>query len=152
MRECTISPQECRLRDLTYAGVITVDIRYIRNRSVVTRHGLVIGRMPLMLRSNRCILNGKNDALLAKLRECPMDPGGYFIVRGTEKVILIQEQLSKNRIIIDCDRKGSVEATVTSSTAERKSVTKVLMKNGRLYLKHNSLSDEVPVVVILKVG
>lgn len=33
--------------------------------------------------------------------ECPLDPGGYFVVKGTEKVILIQEQLSKNRIIID---------------------------------------------------
>jgi DNA-directed RNA polymerase III subunit RPC2 len=111
----------------------------------------MIGRMPLMLRSNRCILNGKDAAQMAKLQECPMDPGGYFIVRGTEKVILIQEQLSKNRIIIDRDKKGSVEATVTSSTAERKSVTKVVMKNGRLYLKHNSLADEVPVVVVLKV-
>ena len=40
--------------------------------------------------------------------ECPLDPGGYFVVKGTEKVILIQEQLSKNRIIIDLDSKGQV--------------------------------------------
>jgi hypothetical protein len=31
------------------------------------------------------------------LQECPHDPGGYFVVRGTEKVILIQEQMSRNR-------------------------------------------------------
>lgn len=47
------------------------------------------------------MLKGKSEAELARLGECPLDPGGYFIVRGTEKVILIQEQLSKNRIIID---------------------------------------------------
>lgn len=39
--------------------------------------------------------------------------GGYFIVKGQEKVILIQEQLSKNRIIVDQDRKGAVGASVT---------------------------------------
>lgn len=39
--------------------------------------------------------------------------GGYFIVKGQEKVILIQEQLSKNRIIVEQDRKGAVGASVT---------------------------------------
>jgi DNA-directed RNA polymerase III subunit RPC2 len=49
--------------------------------------------------------SGKNEKELARLQECPLDPGGYFIVKGVEKVILIQEQLSKNRIIIDVDAK-----------------------------------------------
>lgn len=75
----------------------------------------------------------------SKLNECPLDPGanhaawlvsfsdqffnsghlvlfftgGYFIVKGQEKVILIQEQLSKNRIIVEQDRKGAVGASVT---------------------------------------
>lgn len=40
-----------------------------------------------MLRSSNCSLCGKSDAELAKLKECPYDPGGYFIIRGTEKVI-----------------------------------------------------------------
>ena len=39
--------------------------------------------------------------------------GGYFIVNGTEKVILIQEQLSKNRIIVETDKKGNVGCSVT---------------------------------------
>ena len=34
----------------------------------------------------RCVLYNKNEAQLAQLGECPLDPGGYFIVRGTEKV------------------------------------------------------------------
>lgn len=49
-----------------------------------------------------------------------MDPGGYFIVNGTEKVILVQEQLSKNRIIVEADeKKGIVRPPVTSPTHER---------------------------------
>lgn len=69
-------------------------------------------RMPIMLRSSKCVLYNKSPAQLAGLNECPLDPGGYFIVRGTEKVILIQEQLSKNRIIVDVDRKGNVGCSV----------------------------------------
>lgn len=146
-----ITPHECRLRDLTYAAPITVDIRYTRQKTLVIRKGVPIGRLPIMLRSNRCILVGLNEQKMAKVLECPLDPGGYFIARGTERVILIQEQLSKNRIIVDCDRKGGIEATVTSSTLERKSVTKLIAKNGKLYLKHNSISEEIPVVLALKV-
>ena len=39
--------------------------------------------------------------------------GGYFIANGTEKVILIQEQLSKNRIIVEVDKKGNIGCSVT---------------------------------------
>ena len=66
-----------------------------------------------MLRSLNCVLNGKTPAELAKLNECPIDPGGYFIVKGVEKVILIQEQLSKNRMIVEADRKGLITCSVT---------------------------------------
>jgi hypothetical protein len=53
-------------------------------------------------------------------------------------VILIQEQLSKNRIIIDTDQHNEVTASVTSSTHERKSKTNIAARNGRIYLKHNA--------------
>ena len=102
-----ITPQQCRLRDMTYSAPISVDVEYTRGKEIVVRRGkngqgaITIGRMPIMLRSDRCILKGRTEDELARLGECPLDPGGYFVVRGTEKVILIQEQLSKNRIIID---------------------------------------------------
>lgn len=146
-----VTPQECRLRDLTYAAPIYVDVEYTRGRKILVKRGLEIGRMPIMLRSSRCVLTGKNDAQMAALGECPLDPGGYFIVNGTEKVILVQEQLSKNRIIVEADeKKGIVQASVTSSTHERKSKTYVLTKNDRIYLKHNSVAEEIPIVLILK--
>lgn len=47
-------------------------------------------RMPIMLRSSNCVLTNKTPAELAKLNECPIDPGGYFVIHGVEKVILIQ--------------------------------------------------------------
>ena len=66
-----------------------------------------------MLKSNKCNLYGKNELETAKLNECPLDPGGYFITRGTEKVILIQEQLSKNRMLVELDRSGFMTCHVT---------------------------------------
>ncbi|KAF9579226.1 DNA-directed RNA polymerase III core subunit ret1, partial [Lunasporangiospora selenospora] len=144
------TPQECRLRDLTYSANIYVDIEYVRGRQIVRRKGVPIGRMPVMLRSSHCVLTGKNELELAKMNECPLDPGGYFVVKGVEKVILVQEQMSKNRILVDVDRKGFVQAGVTSSTMERKSKTYVGTKNGKIYLKHNSIADDVPIVVALK--
>ncbi|KAM0002411.1 putative DNA-directed RNA polymerase [Helianthus debilis subsp. tardiflorus] len=82
---------------------------YIENRKAdfsLNKSNVIIGRMPIMLKSQSCVLHGKDEDELAKFGECPLDPGGYFVVKGNEKVILIQEQLSKNRIIIDKDNKG----------------------------------------------
>ena len=132
-----------------------MDVEYTRGKEIVSRSaggtgGIVIGRLPLMLRSSRCVLHGKSEAELAQLGECPLDPGGYFVVRGTEKVILIQEQLSKNRIIIDIDSKGQVGASVTSSTHERKSKTNIATRAGKIYLRHNTFEDDVPICAALK--
>ncbi|GBG88963.1 hypothetical protein CBR_g48573, partial [Chara braunii] len=66
------------------------------------------------------------------------------------EVILIQEQLSKNRIIIDIDSHDNVQASVTSSTTERKSKTNFVVKHGRICLRHNVFTDDVPIVVALK--
>lgn len=109
-----VSPHECRLRDTTYAAPILVNFEYIRGRQRVTRKGVSIGRMPIMLRSSKCVLANKTPSEMTVLNECPLDPGGYFIVNGTEKVILVQEQLSKNRIIVETDpKKEIVQASVT---------------------------------------
>ncbi|CAF0705914.1 unnamed protein product [Brachionus calyciflorus] len=146
----SISPQECRLRDLTYSAKIIVDIEYTRGNQRVIRNNLVIGRLPIMLKSNRCNLYDKTEAELAKLNECPLDPGGYFITRGTEKVILIQEQLSKNRMLVELDRNGLMTCHVTSSTHATKTKTIICEKHGKYYLKHNSLSEDIPLVIIFK--
>jgi DNA-directed RNA polymerase III subunit RPC2 len=110
----SITPHECRLRDLSYSAPIRVDVKYSRGKVEVVSRGVLIGRLPIMLRSNKCVLTGKSNEELAKMTECPLDPGGYFVVKGTEKVILVQEQLSKNRIIVETDaKKALVQASVT---------------------------------------
>ncbi|CAM9438711.1 unnamed protein product [Choristocarpus tenellus] len=62
----------------------------------------------------------------------------------------MQEQLSKNRVIIELDAKKNVSAAITSSTHERKSRCNIHFKNGKVYMKHNSLGDDVPIVIVLR--
>lgn len=145
-----ISPHECRLRDMTYSAPITVDIEYTRGNQRIVRNNLPIGRMPVMLRSSNCVLSGKTPSEMAKLNECPIDPGGYFIVKGVEKVILIQEQLSKNRMIVDIDRKGLVTCSVTSSTHEKKTKTNLLTKHNKVYMRHNAFTEDIAIAIIFK--
>ena len=144
-----ITPFQCRLRDCTYSAPIYVTVRYTRGRQIVVKRNVMIGRMPIMLRTKKCLLRDKTEDELADLRECPYDPGGYFIIKGVEKAILIQEQLSKNRVILEEDGKG-ITASITSSTHERKSKAYILIKNGRVYLKNNTLGDDIPIAIVLK--
>lgn len=144
-----VTPNECRLRDLTYAAPIVVDYDYRDAAGLKQMKNASIGRMPIMLRSSRCILTGKSSSEMSHLNECSIDPGGYFVVRGQEKVILVQEQLSKNRVIVE-SQKGIIQASVTSHTANVKTKTYVLLKKGAIVLKHNSLSEDIPVVILLR--
>ncbi|XP_065164885.1 LOW QUALITY PROTEIN: DNA-directed RNA polymerase III subunit RPC2-like [Atheta coriaria] len=143
------TPHECRLRDMTYSAPITVDIEYTRGNQRVSRSGLLIGRMPIMLRSSNCVLDNKSEYELAKMNECPLDPGGYFVVKGQEKVILIQEQLSKNRIIVE-EGKYGIQCQVTSSTHEKKTRTLVFGKGNKYYMGHNTFTDPIPISIVFK--
>lgn len=164
-----ITPHECRLRDLTYAAPIYVDIEYIRGSQKVRRSKLPIGRMPIMLRSSRCILTRLDtEEAMAKVKECPhgecscmtkttigitasLDPGGYFVIRGAEKVVLMMEQGCKNRIMVNYNAKKELVCEILSVTTERKSKTNIINKKKKYYLKHNQLTEDMPVVVVFKV-
>lgn len=74
--------------------VLTACVRQNKVHIEYTRAGekirppepLCIGYMPIMLRSSKCVLANKTDEEIAALGECPIDSGGYFIVKGQEKV------------------------------------------------------------------
>ncbi|PNS14496.1 DNA-directed RNA polymerase III subunit RPC2 [Sphaceloma murrayae] len=144
-----VTPNECRLRDLTYAAPILVDFVYTTPDGLHRTRNVCIGRLPIMLRSSRCVLSEKSHDEMMNLGECPIDPGGYFIVRGQEKVILIQEQLSKNRIIVE-SAKGIIEASVTSHTANIKTKTYVICKKGEMALRHRSLTEIIPIAIVFR--
>ncbi|KAM0681270.1 DNA-directed RNA polymerase III complex subunit Rpc2 [Glugoides intestinalis] len=159
MIETHIYPLECRNRDLTYSAKIYVDVEYIKNKQVIVKRDLCLGRLPIMLRSNRCLLSTNTVAIIESnetknrrikaSQECFLDNGGYFIIQGNERVILIQEQLSKNRIILEEGSKG-VFVSVTSSSIEHKSKTNIHIKNDCFYVQSTSFTEDIPVIIFIR--
>lgn len=98
-------PNEARLRNLTYSAPIYVDItqKIIQpNGSEEKRDHMktYIGKVPVMLRSEYCHLGDLSDRDLAEVKECPLDPGGYFIINGSEKVLIAQEKMASNTVYV----------------------------------------------------
>lgn len=148
------NPHMCRLRDLTYSAPIMVDIQYWKGDGAVRKRNVEIGWLPVMLRSCVCVLNGKTEAEVEGLGECPYDPGGYFVVKGVERVLLMQEQPLNNRIICEPDSKGGLQAFVASSTADNKSRVTVgqhpSTKKEGIYTKHSAFVEMISVGIIMK--
>jgi DNA-directed RNA polymerase II subunit RPB2 len=102
-------PYEAKLRNFTYAACMTVDVHIeyiIRNTENMqvpriikkTLPKINIGKMPIMLKSSVCVLTQYKHIHSAFTGECPMDCGGYFIIKGSEKTVLGQERAAENRI------------------------------------------------------
>ena len=102
-------PHEAKLRNFTYASTMTIDlqIQYIvRNTEKMDAPTIInktlpkinIGKMPIMLKSSICMLTQNRHISPQFTGECPMDCGGYFIIKGSEKTVLGQERAAENRV------------------------------------------------------
>ena len=69
-----------------------------------------LGYVPIMLRSRFCVLADKSDKELCELGECIYDQGGYFVINGSEKVVVAQERMSNNHVY--CFRKKQPHKSV----------------------------------------
>ncbi|MGB9635074.1 MAG: DNA-directed RNA polymerase subunit B'' [Candidatus Micrarchaeia archaeon] len=148
-----ITPNEARLRNLTYASPIFLEI--IPTVSGIERdmEEVFIGELPIMVKSKACHLYGLGKNELLDVGEDPLDPGGYFIVNGTEKVLVSLEDLVPNRIITSKDsEKGIVSARVFSTRfgfRARCSVERA--KDGKLTLTFPAAPPSMPVIPFLRV-
>jgi len=103
-------PNDARLRNLTYASPLTVDIKVTTTRTDNTdgrkaTHKRVfpnahLGKIPVMVGSSLCLLREQKHVYPMDLGECPEDVGGYFIVGGGERTIISQERMSENRPVV----------------------------------------------------
>ncbi|EAY11371.1 DNA-directed RNA polymerase, beta subunit family protein [Trichomonas vaginalis G3] len=101
-----LTPMISRLRSLSYSLILRSDIRVVvmdsnKNMKQLDVDGVEIAKVPVMIRSEYCHLSNHRDdrAINDNLNECDYDPGGYFIVNGSEKVIIGQEHMVINKPI-----------------------------------------------------
>ncbi|WP_423793015.1 DNA-directed RNA polymerase subunit B'' [Methanocaldococcus indicus] len=153
-----ITPMEARIRDLTYSAPIYLELIGIEEENgeekVIETIEVYIGELPVMLGSKICILHGKSEEELIELGEDPKDPFGYFIINGTERVLITQEDLIPNRIICEFTEKNNKEIALSKVFSVRHGFRALCTverhPDGLLYVTGPGLSGNVPLVVVMR--
>jgi len=144
-----IYPYEARLRDLTYSAPITLEIT-IKRGNEVDSDVVEIGRMPIMVKSKACNTYGMNKEQLIENYNDPLDAGGYFIINGNERVMIMAEDLAENQPFIENNSKGQLTLRLFSLRgAYRIPITISEGKDGMINISFSRFKD-IPAVIILK--
>ncbi len=156
--ERIVYPMECRIRNLNYSAPL-----YLTMRPIIVEDGVekpqepeeaFIGNFPVMLKSKICLLHGLSKEELIEKFEDPEDPGGYFIVGGSERVIVCQEYLVSNKTLVEKHKKGgavSASAKIFSTLAGFRSlVTVERRRDGLLRVNFYSIPRPLKFAVLIK--
>ncbi|MFA4953354.1 MAG: DNA-directed RNA polymerase subunit B'', partial [Candidatus Pacearchaeota archaeon] len=144
-----ITPSEARLRNLTYSAPITLEMT-VKKDDQVDSQVVEIGRIPIMVKSKVCNICGMSREELIANYEDPMDSGGYFMINGNERVMVMAEDLSENQPFIETNSKGELTLRMFSLKGTyRIPVTISESKDGIFEVSFSRFRD-LPAVVILK--
>ncbi len=144
-----IMPSEARLRNLTYSAPITLEIT-VRKDDQVDSETVEIGRIPIMVKSKVCNTYGMSSSELIENYNDSMDPGGYFIIKGNERVMVMAEDLAENQPFVETNNKGILILKMFSSKGTyRIPVNLSENKEGIFELSFSRFRD-LPAIVILK--
>ncbi len=147
-----IFPVEARLRKITYSAPIFIEvsahINDVQRESFTTQ----IGNLPIMLKSKCCHLNKMSNEEIVQHGEDPDDPGGYFIINGTEKVLISIEDLAANKLLIEKNSTGpsDYKGRLFSERGSFKIPHTIeKMKDGIFYLTFTRV-QRIPAVLVIK--
>lgn len=157
-------PNDARLRSLTYASSLYCDIehktiKYDKNGNIEENvlpviQKIKIGKIPIMLKSMFCILSDKTNRSLLEMDECKYEQGGYFIINGSEKVIVCQERKCENKIYIFKQKKDeyiSEIRNVFNNKVASKIEVKYYSSNKTIKVKiSNKFKKEIPLFILFR--
>ena len=95
-----VMPYEARLRNITYAAPINLELT-VKKDDQVDSEIVEIGKIPVMVKSKYCNTDGLSREELINNYHDPLDPGGYFIIKGNERVMVMAEDLAENQPFIE---------------------------------------------------
>jgi len=164
-------PNEARLRNMTYGITIhyDVDVDFIyyigdeKKTQSMTLNKIYLGRFPIMLQSDLCILNKMTNEVRFNAGECRNDYGGYFIIDGKEKVVIPQEKFADNMLYIRAygeDDVYSYSAEIRSVSEDsskpiRTSSVKIVapspsLSNGQIVVAVPNVKKPIPLFILMR--
>jgi DNA-directed RNA polymerase II subunit RPB2 len=113
-------PNDARLRNLTYAAPLNIDVKVtttfidhtrnsIRETHIRIFPNVHLGKIPVMVGSKYCLLPDQKHVHPSKMGECEHDVGGYFIIQGGERTMISMERMSENRPFVFRNGRGGAK-------------------------------------------
>ncbi|EAR95419.1 DNA-directed RNA polymerase II protein (macronuclear) [Tetrahymena thermophila SB210] len=168
-----IYPMMARISDLDYFVEIKIPVQLVRTikhpdgteqKELITSRDknqnlITLFKLPVMVQSMYCSLAGENLEGRIKHGECQFDQGGYFIIKGSEKVIIAQERMAFNFVYVfqQKDPKMPWIAEIRSirdktNAVQSKFALKLKLRDGeyQLYARCKLINEDIPIFVLLK--
>ncbi|MFW6233248.1 MAG: DNA-directed RNA polymerase subunit B'', partial [Nanoarchaeota archaeon] len=144
-----VTPSDAKLRNFTYSSPINLEIT-VKKDGQVDSEKVEIGRIPVMVKSNLCNSYGMTSDELIKNNMDPLNPGGYFLIKGNERVMILAEDLAENQAFIERDAKNDLKLKLFSLKGTYRIPTVISENKEGLFEISFSRFNEVPIIVLLK--
>src|SRR6266545_3973189 len=161
-----LTPMEARQRNLNYTAPIYLDFTVIENGIEREPERVHIGNFPIMTKSKRCLLYKENMETegelnqdeyrrkLIELGEDPFDPGGYFIIGGTERALISLEDLAPNRVLVEFNERYGRKVEVAKVFSQKEGYRALTLmekkKDGQLIVSVPTASGQIPLIILMK--
>jgi DNA-directed RNA polymerase subunit B len=143
-----ITPTEARLRNLTYSAPIFLEIS-VRQGQQTESHDVEIGKIPVMVKSKICNIYGMTEEEMIQHYIDPLDPGGYFIINGNERVMVLTEDLAANQPFIEKSKDKLMLRLFSQRGAYRIPISISETNEGIIEVSFSRFKN-VPSVILLK--
>lgn len=149
--ETILYPSIARLRNLTYSAPLYLQCWVIDEGKELEEEWVRIGELPVMVKSKICNLNEVDPVSVG---EDPLDPGGYFIINGTERALMTLEDLAPNKILLEREEKYGESVEIAKCFSQRRGyralITVERTRNNILEVSFPQLPKPIQFVVMMR--
>ncbi len=163
-----LTPMEARLRDLTYEAPLTLEFIPVKDDVEYDPEEVRVGELPIMIKSKACnlakrvieekkgheLIDDEYKTELQQMQEDPIDPGGYFISNGTERVLITVEDLAPNRVLVETSSRYGRDIEVAKVFSQREGYRALTVvekkKDGMLMVSLPTTYGQIPLMILLR--